>query len=180
MSGIPFLSTLEFPVLASAPLSPVAGEAYVRASDYHVLVYNGSAWVDQAAGASILKQTTFAEVTVNTTTTSTSMIDLLTQNITTGAGFLVITFTWAASRVSGTSAAIRFQLLVDGVLTVKSEDTSISSRASSGSLSARVPVTAGSHVVKIQWSVASSTGQIRPTLGGVYEHASLTCMETSA
>ena len=107
-----FLYAPVLPVLASAPAAPLAGMAYVRASDYHVLVYDGAAWVDQAAGASILRQTTVAEVTTNTTTTSTSMVTLLTQAITTDAGYLDITFTWAASRTSGTSAEIRFQLAV--------------------------------------------------------------------
>lgn len=175
-----FLSAPVLPVLASAPASPTNGMAYIRDSDYHVLVYDGAAWVDQAAGSSVLKQTAVAEVTANTTTTSTSMVTLLTQSITTGAGFLDITFTWAASRTSGTSAEVRFQLIVDGIIAAKAADTTISSRPSSGGLSARVPVAAGAHVVEIQWSVASSTGQIRPTTAGVYEHACMICREVSA
>lgn len=175
-----FLSVPVLPVLASAPASPVAGMAYVRSSDYHVLVYDGAGWVDQAAGSSVLKKTASADVTTNTTTTSTTMVDLLTLNITTQAGWLDITFTWAASRTSGTSAAIRFQVLVDGNVEQKTEDTTISSRASSGAVSARVAVTAATHTVKVQWSVASSTGQIRPATAGVYEHACLVCREVSA
>lgn len=175
-----FLSPPVFPVLASPPSSPVSGMGYVRASDHHVLIYDGAGWVDQAAGASVLKQTAVAEVTTNTTTTSTSMVTLLTQNITTGAGFLDITFTWAASRTSGASAEIRFQLVVDGDVVAKAADTTTSSRPSSGGLSARVPVAAGAHTVSIQWSVASSTGQIRPTTAGVYEHACMICREVSA
>lgn len=130
------------------------------------------------ASLNYLRQAVFAEISTNTTTTSTTFTNLLSQNITTQAGFLLINLTISASNASA-NRTINFQILVDGVvkrgLSVR---VSASGVAESGALVLKVPVTAASHTVLVQWSVLSSTGQIRPTTT-VTEHCSLLIQEVA-
>lgn len=130
------------------------------------------------ASMNYLRQTVFAEISTNTTTTSTTFTNLLSQAITTQSGFLLINLTISASN-SAANRTVSFQVLVDGVvrrgLSVRVSATGV---AESGGLVLRVPVTAATHTVAVQWSVSSSTGQIRPTTT-VTEHCSLLLQEVA-
>jgi hypothetical protein len=180
-----FLYSPVLPVLASPPALPEAGMMYVRASDYHVLVYDGAAWVDQAAGGGGggggLLQSAFAQVTTDTTTTSTTFIDLLTVNVTaSAAGFLLIDFTSSATGSNATNTIrVEFQVLVDGVA-LRGAGSSVNANApQTAALTHRVAVAAGPRVVKVQWRVSANTGRIRP-VSSLVEHASLRVCEVSA
>jgi hypothetical protein len=175
-----FVSALELPVLASAPASPTAGMAYVRASDYHVLVYGGAGWVDQAAGASVFKQSVDAEIVADTTTTSTSFVDLLSLTVTTtGSSFLLTTFSAAFTNSSGvTYRRVEFQLLIDGVPQHGCLGVATSTNGATIAMVDRLAVSAGTHTVTVQWRTSANTAQIRPST--VTEDAHLLVCEVSA
>ena len=176
-----FVSALELPVLASAPASPTAGMAYVRASDTHVLVYNGTTWVDQAAGSSVFKQSATTELAVNTTTTSASFVDLMSTVLTTtGSSFLLVTFTASFTNSNTlTYQRVEFQLLIDGVVQHGCAGIAISANAACVAMVDRYAVSAGSHTVLIQWRTSGNTARIRPVASAV-EDAHIVVCEVSA
>lgn len=171
------------PVLASPPGSPEIGMLYVRQSDYQVLVYDGAAWVAQGSGASgQFRQSVFAQIAADTTTTSTAFVALMSANVTTTeAGFLLIDFSMSGtgSNASGT-IRVEFQILVNGTPV---RGTAIAPSANAPQSAACVlryaAPTPGTFTVAVQWRVSASTGRIRP-VSSITEHASLRVCEVGA
>lgn len=141
----------------------------------------GSALVGVAgAGASVLVQTQSAQVVADTSTTSLSFVDLLTVNITTGANAVIIR---AMGHVSNANANVnmRLRVLVDDVSVgggqVRCPSTGIgiafALQFKTGVLSA------GAHVIKLQWATVSSTMRCRPVAAANSETASLVVEEVT-
>lgn len=137
--------------------------------------------ISSPVALSVLKQSVSADLAVNTTTTSLTFIDLLTANIAVGgAGFLLIWFTVAGSLLAVNQTAF-FRITVDGVAQRGVAFRSPSAGQPAGaSICLRVPVVSGARVVKAQWRVSGSTGQIRPVLQPDAESAELVVAEVSA
>lgn len=130
-----------------------------------------------------LVQTAFAELTSDTTTTSTSFVDLLTITVTTGANPVILHFSVSANNNSGFFQHQQyFQLLVDGSATRGCSMRSVNSNhaASGGLVYKTSALTAGSHTFKIQWRTDSglATAQIRPA-SQPNEHASFILEEVT-
>lgn len=120
----------------------------------------------------------FAELTADTSTSSSSFVDLLTVNVVVSAGGILLC-KFASSSTNATAINL-FRLTVDGVVY---QSTAI--RIGAGvtilcpaAMVARIPNLAdGSHVVKVQWAVTGATGYIRPVSQVGYEFASLFAVE---
>jgi hypothetical protein len=127
-----------------------------------------------------LLQTTFTEISVDTTTTNAGFVDLLTQVITIVAGsILLITFTGSASH-SANNNTIDFQLVID---TVPVRGTTMriptaNTGQSSSIVYRRTGLAVGAHTIKIQWRTPAATARIRP-VATLVEHASLLCQEVT-
>ena len=125
------------------------------------------------SGLPLLIQSLFTNVTADTTTTSATFVDLLTQTITTGANSLELLFTISASTSSG-NKNIGFQILIDGTvqrgggLSTSSANSSIS-----GVVSHKATVSAAAHTVKVQWLVSGGTAAINVATTPAEYHASL-------
>jgi hypothetical protein len=121
-----------------------------------------------------LIQTASTELTVDTSTTSTTYVDLMSVTITTGTNSVIIQFSSSCTtNVSGDWC--EFQLLIDGVITRGLAIwTDTAGVADSGALVYKSSVlSAGSHTFNIQWHVGTAgTAQIRPVTT-VLEHATL-------
>ena len=128
----------------------------------------------------VVLQTDSAEVTTDTTSPSTSFVDLLTVNMTTGANFIIIDVT-ASLSTDGANNNAQIRILVDGASKGGGgEDLRTSGVASSFAIKKRIPITAAAHVIKLQWRTNSNTLQCRPITGAVdVEHASLVVQEVS-
>jgi hypothetical protein len=124
-------------------------------------------WQTPSAGASTLLQTSLLSVAADTTTTSTTFVDLLSITLTTGANKLLIHAAGAISN-AGANVNMKLRLLVDGVSIGGIQLRSPAAAIGTGfALVDKVTVTAGSHTVKLQWLTASSTAQCRPVTGNV-------------
>jgi hypothetical protein len=135
----------------------------------------------------IYKQTVFANVTTDTTTTSTTFVDLISTTIVVSdVAFLHIHATCCSSTADAIINRIhRFQVLVDGSLPVVGSAFGVAALALSLPVTGGIVVytgalTAGSHTIKLQWKVSGSTGQVRPVTHTDDEHASLLICEVSA
>lgn len=110
-----------------------------------------------------LLQTTFAELTVDTTTTSGTPIDLLSQSIVTQDSVVLIHFSASANNNGAANRTISFLMLVDGITVEGSAiRTNQNGFGNSTSMVFKTRLTAGPHTIKIQWFTNASTAQIRP------------------
>jgi len=116
-----------------------------------------------------------ADVTVDTSTASTSFVNLLTINTIISSGTnLLCEF---ASCSLDTSGQILFNLTVDGTIR-----QSAATRLGTGStticplifIDEITGLSAGSHTIEINWAVTAGTANIRPVTQAAYEFASLT------
>jgi hypothetical protein len=126
-----------------------------------------------------LKQTLFAQITVDTTTTSAAFVDLLTQAITITAGSKVI-INFTASANNSNVSLIQFQITIDGAA-VRGASSRVSQNNTEVCCSIvyeRLGLAAGAHTVKIQWRTTAGTARIRP-VATVVEHASLILQEVT-
>lgn len=127
-----------------------------------------------------LLQTTFAEITANTTTSSLTFVDLLTQSITTTGGDLLIYFTVSASNTT-VNRSISFRITVDAV---SKRGTNIFSPSANTAASASIAIkvtglSASTHTVKVQWLTSANTARIDPAGAPDTEHASLIVNEVT-
>jgi hypothetical protein len=129
------------------------------------------------------QQSVFGEVSVDTTTTSTTFVDLITQNITISTnGIVLVWFSCGASN-SGNNNQVIFQVTIDGVAKRGAATVAASGATDTGSAAIVLRVTgltAGTRTVKIQWRVSAGTGRVRPATSPDTEHASLLLAEVTA
>jgi hypothetical protein len=126
----------------------------------------------------VLGQTIDNYITVDTTTTSNTFVDLLTTTLTTSAGYLLINFT-VCGDTSLNNRYVAFRITVDGVAIRSTGFTSATTdQPHSAACQARVSVGAGSHTVKIQWFTSGGSGRIRPVTNPDWDHASLLIRES--
>jgi hypothetical protein len=127
-------------------------------------------------------QSVWNEISADTTTTSTTLVDLISVSITTGANQLLIWFSASLSMsVSGSGYRVRFSLQLDGAVI-----RGFIINPLGGSIPYCVPyvykktgITAAAHTVKIQWCVVgSTTARIRPVTT-ILEHCSLMVAEVT-
>ena len=125
-----------------------------------------------------LLQTQFAEQTTDVTTTSTTFTDLLTVNITTTGGDLLIQAS-AGFKQSNDQQSVYFQVLIDDIVqrgagaTCRNQDI-----RGSMSIVLKRAVAAGARVVKLQWRVSANTGSVNAATVPE-EHASLLVSEVT-
>lgn len=101
--------------------------------------------------------TSYATVTINKSTVSTTFADLLSAPITTAGGDLDVFFS-ASGNTTVTNLQTRFRLMVDGVAagcgcTTTSRDAN--SRQTAGIVRRVTGLSAGAHTVKIQWCLGT-------------------------
>ena len=124
-----------------------------------------------------LVQTQFAEISADTTTNSTSFVDLLTLTFNTFGGDLDIEFDMSASATTTTMRQAVARVLLDGT-SKKGCGTQASDYTNSAMIKVKVTgVSPGSHTVKAQWKTDGGTIQIRPVAASDAEHASLLVSE---
>lgn len=125
-----------------------------------------------------LIQTAFTELTVDTTTTSVTFVDLMSLTMNVGSNKISVHFTVGGSNNQGFGGNLFFRLVVDGV-TIRG--TAVRSTAANvsetGALVWRGAVVAGSRIVKIQWMTDVGTARIAPVTVPNGEHASLYVQE---
>jgi len=127
------------------------------------------------SNSSIVRRILETRVGVDTTTTSTVFVDLLSIVLTTDAGFLEIESTVASNSITVLSF---IRVALDGVSVPDSETVQLVGDSSSSILK-RVAVTAGTHTVSLQWrTTILGTLQVRPVTNP-QEHATLLIREVS-
>src|SRR3972149_2023582 len=140
-----------------------------------------TATVPGAAGSSTFLQSVASEITVDTTTTSTTFVTLLTRTITIVAGsVLLVWFTETNSQSSGSQTTF-FRLQVDGV-TQKSAGTrspAVGDPQGIGIVQRVTGLAAGLRTVTIHWRVTGGTSRIRPVAVPDAEPASLVVAEVT-
>jgi len=128
-------------------------------------------------------QTVFSEISTDTTTSSTTFVDLLTATLTTVAGTkLIVIATFAVSN-SNSNAQQHFRMTVDGIVKRGCGVRFVNNPSAAGSLALVVTgLSAGSHTIKLQWRADASGGtvQVRPVTAPDDEHASLVVQEVAA
>lgn len=112
-------------------------------------------------------QTDFIEVTVNTATTSTTFVNLLTRTITTGDNPVIVRFSASCGNTSATQWT-EFRLVIDSVATTGFAIFSTSSgNGNSGALVHKTAaLTPGAHTFNIDWHIGTFVGgnaTINPT-----------------
>lgn len=176
-----FLDKHTLPNLASAPGSPVGGQVYYNTTDGAVYGYDAvaAAWkklTNDGSGTGAVVQSFFDELTVDTTTTSTTFVDLLTRAITTDATNILVLVTAGASNTNS-DKFVAFRITVDGVAVRAVSSTGKSNNAETHAILCKKAVSAGAHTVKLQWKVEVNTGQIRPVAAVDTEHCSMQTQE---
>lgn len=147
------------------------------AADADVVQWNNTSGVWVPAAKSIY-QTTFDQITSDTTTTSTTFTAFLSRTLTTGARNIIILFSVSAS-CAGDQESGFFEVRLDAT-TLRTTGLTFrnpSPRTHSASLIYKVAVTAASHTVDVRWRVTGSTIQVRPVAELDQEHASLIIAE---
>lgn len=134
------------------------------------------AWVNPASVLKKWRQSVFAEISADTTTTSTTWTDLLSLSITTEAGYIqcLASSCFTMSNASGREMALR--LVIDDV--AQRACASMSDSTTYGEIFSIVfkkAVAAGAHTVKLQWKTSSATYTMRcrPVTAPDVEHCSL-------
>lgn len=117
-----------------------------------------------------LFQTAYASLAVDSSTSSTTFIDLLTLTLTTSGGNLMLLATFAAYSTSATDGS--FQITLDGVAQAGSElFTSKPPLAAGGAITVKaMGIAPGSHTVTLQWK---GSLKCRPVAQAGSEHAAL-------
>lgn len=136
-------------------------------------VSNSLSRADHVHRGSIL-QSVFAEISADTTTASTTFVDLISQAVTTTGGNLLIYFTCASSNTNN-NTDITFRITVDGT-SKRGTQVRITPAGVTQSCSIITKVTglsAAAHTVKIQWLTSANTARVRPVAAVDAEHASL-------
>ncbi len=127
---------------------------------------------------SFTANTDFAEVTVDTTTTLTTFVDLLTTTLTTGASDILINASVASSNAMNNEVH-DFRILIDAVVQrgfASSRGTASVNGQGTG-IVLRRSVTAATHTIKLQWKVSGGTAQVEVVTTPDSEHASLYVQE---
>lgn len=130
--------------------------------------------------APTLLQTTFTELTLDTTTGLGTFGDLLTQVITIQAGsILLIHFTASAGNTS-TATTIDFQITIDAVAARGTGMRTVAINVPMGNaiVYRKTGLSAGLHTIKVQWRTGGGSARIRPATT-VNEHASLMIQEVT-
>jgi hypothetical protein len=131
-------------------------------------------------GANYL-QTQFTKLLVNTTTTSSTFVDLITVLVTIQAGSsLQISFAETNSS-SSASATTFFRVTVDAIVMQGAATRSPGGGDPQGvSINDYITgLAAGVHTVKVQWRTNSGTSRIRPVASPDAESASILINEVS-
>ena len=139
-------------------------------------------WAAPPAGASVFRQSVFAEVVADSTTGSGAYIDLLTASITVTAGAILLIYVSASSSNSNgilIPGENRFRVTIDGVAQRGSGAAAYNTAEFGTAIVLRVPVAAGVRSVKLQWSSGGGTVRVRP-VASAEEHASLLVCEVGA
>ena len=116
------------------------------------------------------------------TTTSTSYVDVpgMTITVTTADAHLLILAGIPGVLNSNNDFSVNFRITVDGVQ-VGSMDESEQNNSGgilwTANLHALTPVTAGTHTIRLQWSVQGGTGSINSTQSTQFGTRSLSVME---
>jgi hypothetical protein len=130
------------------------------------------------SGGGGLLQTAEAHVTVDTTTTSHTFVDLLSVTLTTSGGALLIN---AGGAINNSNAGKAMQLRVtlntvsQGGVTV----VNTGANAVSFGMAIKVAAAAGSNTIALQWLTPANTAQCRPVTQADLESASLVVQEVS-
>lgn len=125
-------------------------------------------------------QSAFSEITVDTTTTSTTFVDLLSVVVTTLAGTKLLIHASTSASNTGVNGEVRFRVTIDGtaVRGWSNVKTGAGQTASGGFTYRKTGLSAAAHTIKVQWLVDAGTGRIRPATAAIdIEHASLLCQE---
>jgi hypothetical protein len=125
-----------------------------------------------------LQQTSFAEITSDTTTTSLTYVDLLSVTITTIAGNISI-YASASGDNTNNARLSKYRIMIDGVADRGFVANVSPSLPDSGAIVLRRAVTAGSHTIKLQWATSANTARIRPITNPDTDHASLLVEEVT-
>jgi hypothetical protein len=103
----------------------------------------------------------------------------MTESITTGANFLVVTFSAVTSNSSSNKVAY-FAIFIDGVRVFEGGLDPVSANGAANiTLVYRGAVTAAAHTIDVKWSTSGGTEQIRPVAALYKESASLLVEEVS-
>lgn len=131
--------------------------------------------------ASTLRQSVFAEIVADTTTGSVAFVSLLSQNITTTAGGILLVNFQVSGSNSNNNQQVIFRMSIDGVVKRGAAFVSASGAANVGcaGLLYRQAVAPGIHTVLIEWRVTNNTGRIRPVTQPDTESASLLIEEVT-
>jgi len=117
------------------------------------------------------------EVTVNTTTTSATFVDLLSITFTKKRAGTRIKVTATAGFTNSTNnTSSYFRTLIDGIAGrgVAGKQNGGGSPGMCGAISSIISgMTAGTHTIKLQWKCSSGTVSVSPVLNPDYEHAAL-------
>jgi hypothetical protein len=118
------------------------------------------------------------KITVDTTTTSTTYVNLMSGNMTTKAGGTLLIFVSISHTQTNTNQQTSFRIQVDGV-TVAAAGTRVPSGGAPIScvFNLAVPVDPGPHTLTLQWGVTGGTASIRPVTAPQWEHASAVGIE---
>lgn len=134
--------------------------------------------VETGAQVNYVRQVVSARVSVNTTTTSTTYVALLSASVTVNDGRLLVHFSTSCSN-SSANRQLFFEVRVDGTLVGRaSVRVTGANNPDFAQVLAVVPVAAGAREVTVNWRVSANTGQIRPTTAE--EHAVLVVTEMAA
>jgi len=133
------------------------------------------------SGGGFLQSAVAAQPVVDISTSSAAFVDMpgITVSITTGANKVIIWFT-SLFETTSAGAVTGYRLLIDGV---NQGGGNLKPGGSSGlvaSINKLAPVTAGLHVVKVQWRVSAGTLSCKPTTNPDTAHVSLIVAEVSA
>ena len=135
----------------------------------------------QLGASPTLLQTTFVEQATDTSTTSVSFVDLLTQAITIQAGsILLITVTASMSNTSA-NQNMDIQITIDGVAARGAGTRVATSNVPQGFsiVYRKTGLAVGAHTIKVQWRTPSGgTMRVRPATT-LNEHCSMLIQEVT-
>jgi hypothetical protein len=158
----------------SSATAPTAGQILTATSD------TAATWQSPGAASTTLRQSVFAHITANTTTTSTSFVNLISQAITVGSGAYLIIHAAGAFSNSSTTANMKCRITVDGVtaggVQLRASALNI---GNSWAMVYRLSVEAGARTVALQWLTSTGTAQCRPVTNADGESASLLIEEVT-
>ena len=130
-----------------------------------------------STGTSNLVQTSILRLDADASTNSTTFVTLMSTNITTGDGFLILSFTCSCHATSN-NRQISFDIQVDGVSQTGTA-VHIQSSPSTGTAAtqARMAIAAGVHTVTVRWRTSAGVAVVQPVTLSEIEHAALMMYE---